>query len=220
MPGTIAPVTRTGPRWVPNALVWLRLVLAAVFIALLTGSPLERPGVLWASVAVFVIAALTDMLDGRLARAWDAVSRFGRVMDPFADKVLVLGAFVCLAGPAFEAEVRLGVEVERSVQASGVRAWMAVVILAREMLVTSMRALAEGEGQDFSAVRSGKLKMVAQSVGVPLIIATLALGAWRPGEWGRAVIDATAWTMVGVTVVSGVPYVRKFFARGGEEHGR
>ncbi len=194
------------PTWLPNALVWLRLALAGVFVALLSFDPLGSPAVLLGGMGIFVVAALTDMLDGKLARVWDCVSRFGRIMDSFADKVLVLGAFVMLAGPAFYDGAHQDIP---GLQASGVHPWMAVAILGRELLITSLRGLVEGEGGDFSAIWAGKWKMIAQSVAIPLILLVLALFPWGPGTPGRWVIDITAWTTVVITVASAIPYIRK-----------
>ncbi|MBK7404088.1 MAG: CDP-alcohol phosphatidyltransferase family protein [Phycisphaerales bacterium] len=198
------------PKWLPNALVWVRLALAALFVAMLSLDPLADPARLLIAAAIFILAALTDMLDGRLARAWDAVTRFGRVMDPFADKILVLGAFICLAGPAFA--VHNHPELPRY-QASGVYPWMAILILGRELLVTSLRGLVEGEGGDFSAIPIGKAKMVAQSVAIPLILLLLALADWDLHQPARWAIDLTAWATLLITLASGIPYVQRAFAR-------
>ena len=213
------------PTWLPNALVWLRLALAGVFVwlvstirptnwapdvDLLTKLTMLKGGygLLLLPTGVFILAAITDMLDGKLARAWDCVSRFGRIMDSFADKVLVLGAFVCLAGPNFAQPIQ-GENLYLTYQSSGVYPWMAVVILGRELLITSLRGLVEGEGGDFSAIWAGKWKMIAQSVAIPLILLVLALFPWGPGTPGRWVIDITAWTTVVITVASAIPYIRK-----------
>jgi CDP-diacylglycerol--glycerol-3-phosphate 3-phosphatidyltransferase len=131
-------------------------------------------------------------------------------MDPFADKILVLGAFVCLAGPSFQAG---GHPDGPPFQASGVYPWMVVLILGRELLVTSLRGLVEGEGGDFSAIPAGKLKMIAQSAAVPLILLVLASGSWSTGEPGRWVIDLIAWATLIITVVSGIPYIQRAFSR-------
>ena len=202
------------PTWLPNALVWLRLVLAGVFVGLLSFEPLASPAVLLAAMAIFIVAALTDMLDGKLARAWNCVSRFGRIMDSFADKILVLGAFVILAGPAFAHHQ----PDAPPLQASGVYPWMAVLILGRELLITSLRGLVEGEGGDFSAIWVGKWKMVAQSVAIPLILLVLALFRWGPGAPGRWVIDLTAWATVLITVASAIPYITKAMAHTPRPH--
>ncbi|GIK19128.1 MAG: hypothetical protein AMXMBFR77_03590 [Phycisphaerales bacterium] len=204
-----APPPTPLQRNLPNALVWLRLVLAGVFVALLSIGDAGSTSLLLLAAAIFVVAALTDTLDGFLARRWRVISRFGRVMDPFADKVLVLGAFVVLAGPAFARSQG----IDLGYQASGVQPWMAVVILARELLVTSLRALVEGEGGDFSAEWSGKAKMIVQSLAVPVILLTLASGRWSPGEPGRVVVVAAAWATVAVTLASGIPYLLHLTAR-------
>jgi CDP-diacylglycerol--glycerol-3-phosphate 3-phosphatidyltransferase len=213
-----ATSNRTFRAWVPNALTALRLVIAAGFFVLLavwtypTRELVVRPThPVWAylvGAALFGAAAVTDAIDGPLARRWKVVSRFGRVMDPFADKVLVLGAFIMLAGPnfSFEAEA-LG--TIRTFQVSGVYPWMVVVMLGRELLVTSIRAVAEQEGADFSASWSGKAKMVFQACAIPLVLIVLGVTEVKPGTWGRWAIDLSVWATVVVTVISGWPYVRR-----------
>ena len=204
---------------VPNALTIGRLVLAAAFFALIeiglrtvadpwTEPDDRRTGVLLAAMALFVIAALTDALDGYLARKWNAISKFGRIMDPFADKILVLGAFVTLAGPLFH-QPPLHADAPPGWQVSGVAPWMAVLILARELLVTSVRGFFEAQGVDFSADLAGKLKMILQSAVVPVVLLVLALGDASPGSLGRWVILLSVWATVVVTLASCLPYVIK-----------
>src|ERR1043165_8884477 len=126
-------------RNIPNILTMSRVVLAIGFFAVLSFWSYEKSPLasgkspdwtLIGAALLFVIAAATDALDGNLARKWDVVSVFGRIMDPFADKLLVIGAFVYLAGPGFG---------NGQVQLSRVDPWMVVLILARELLVTSIR---------------------------------------------------------------------------------
>ncbi len=202
------PANTSRPTWLPNALVWLRLVLAGVFVALLSGSGFPSRAALLTATAIFILAAITDWLDGKLARAWHCITRFGRIMDSFADKVLVLGAFVCLAGPTFASAQGTG-ETIVTTQASGVYPWMVILILSRELLITSLRGLVEGEGGDFSAIWAGKWKMIAQSVAIPLILLVLALAPSHPGTTGRWAIDLTVWTTVTITVLSAIPYIRR-----------
>lgn len=208
----------TRPAWqrsLPNQLTGLRIVLAAAFVALLS-IYLHRatgwkgdPTIVAAALVLFVVAALTDALDGYLARKWDVVSVFGRIADPFADKILVLGAFVMLCGPAFQF-VRINGE---RVQASGVLPWMVVVILARDLLITTLRALVEGRGQSFAAIGAGKLKMIVQSVGAPLILLFVWLDALRrhdPAPTPYAMLaTVAAWVVTLVTAWSAIPYITK-----------
>jgi len=204
-------------RWVPNALTALRLVIAILFfVQLAVWSYPVRDLLVTAKEPVwryliaaflFGLAALTDALDGPLARRWQVVSKFGRVMDPFADKVLVVGAFVMLAGPQFALDKGDGSHF----QVSGVTPWMVVVILGRELLVTSIRAVAEEDGVDFSAGWSGKAKMILQACVIPFILILLGITEVREGYIWRQVIDIAVWITVIVTVISGVPYVVKGF---------
>lgn len=195
----------------PNALTLARLVMAAVVFLLLSLADLAidpGPARTLAGVAavLFVLAALTDAADGWLARRWRVITRFGRVMDPFADKILVLGAFVLLAGPQFQIPAEGG-----AVQATGVLPWMAVVILARELLVTSLRGLVEGAGGDFSAMMSGKIKMIAQSIGAPAIMLIVALA--EPGSRSALVAASLcAWAVTVITAASAWPYITRAVA--------
>jgi len=201
---------------IPNALTLLRLVLAGLFFALLSAWPLmgrrgDHPDPwLLAAAGLFVLAALTDALDGHLARKWRVVSVFGRIMDPFADKVLVLGAFAYLASPLFSVVLMTheGSDPVRH-QTTGVAPWMVVLILARELLVTSIRAAFESRGVDFSASAPGKWKMILQSIVVPLVLVILAFDSAPPNSSARWAIDIAVWLTVIVTVWSGLPYIRR-----------
>ncbi len=222
VPGAISsPQASAGTlrKVLPNALTMLRLVLAAAFFVFLgIGSvriasgqdhwvivPLSTRSLLIVAAALFIVGALTDALDGYLARRWNSVSVFGRIMDPFADKVLVVGAFICLCGPKFQITLEGGAHD----QLTGVAPWMAVAILARELLVTSIRGWLESQGKDFSASLSGKLKMVFQSASIPTILILLAITNAAPGTFVRILIDIIAWATVLVTIASAVPYARR-----------
>ncbi|MGD9690322.1 MAG: CDP-alcohol phosphatidyltransferase family protein [Phycisphaerales bacterium] len=231
----------------PNWLTASRVVMALVFFGVLTlwrfeGSAAAAGRIDWlllSSAALFIVASLTDVLDGHLARRWRVESTFGRIMDPFADKVLVIGALVFLAGPDFwyheawspgmAGGVRRRLAGE-GVQLSGVYPWMAVTIIGRELLVTSIRGVLEARGVKFGADWSGKLKMLLQSVAVPTVLITIGVtrvtpwGAGEPHEgapWGRQLIDIAVWTALCATVLSGLPYVARAVAlarrRGMEE---
>lgn len=194
----------------PNILTAARIAFAGVFFALLslygplsTGTTTAEAGsassttLLTAALILFVIAAFTDFLDGYLARRWGAVSVFGRVMDPFADKILILGAFILLAGPQFHTQ---------SGQISGVQPWMAVLILARELLITSLRGVFEAQGINFSASFAGKAKMVVQSLSIPAILLWIIL---NPEASNHTVPAAIAGLATLVTLASATPYLSR-----------
>lgn len=195
----------------PNVLTAARLVFAVAFFAVLAlfdgSATAQTRWTLPVAMILFIVAACTDFLDGYLARKWNAVSVFGRVMDPFADKILVLGAFVMLAGPNFM--------LDSGHLLSGVAPWMVVVIIARELLITSLRGLCESRGVNFSATQAGKLKMIVQSVSVPLIL-LLAWLVTNPQivDPEGPLIAAVKWIAIAttaVTAVSAVPYLTKGF---------
>jgi len=191
-------------RRIPNALTVARLVLTAAFVAVLSfyRFPDGAPWTLPVALALFVVAAISDALDGYLARKWNAVSVFGRVVDPAADKVLVLSALVFLASPVFLSET-LG----RSV--TGVAPWMVAIILTREFMVTSIRAVLESEGVSFAANASGKIKMIVQSVAVPLamlLVWVVPTPDLLAGGWARWVLDILFWGLTLLTVTSSLPY--------------
>ena len=159
----MTPMSTRLQRNLPNALTILRLILAAAFFAALNLYDFPDGNILWAHAAnaLFVLAVITDALDGYLARRWDVVSAFGRLMDPFCDKVLVLGAFIYLAGPNFEMS-DAAANGETLTMASGLYTWMVILILARELLVTGIRGVIESAGVSFGSMLSGKLKMILQ----------------------------------------------------------
>ena len=201
-------------RSLPNALTMLRLVLAAAFFATLNVYRYPDHNTVWANVAIvlFVLAAITDAYDGYFARKWHVESVFGRIMDPFCDKVLVLGAFIYLAGPRFI--VRDWVE-EGSffTMATGVYPWMVVVVLARELLVTGFRGEAESMGVSFASNWFGKAKMILQSICIPLVI-LLAVNFKTGGDSTLSVVArwicyVVVYLMVIVTILSGLPYATR-----------
>lgn len=140
----------------PNKLTTLRVVLALVFLALLW---VRIPYNMLAAWIVFVVAAVTDIFDGVIARRYGAVTDFGKLMDPFADKVIICAAFISF--------VQLG--------ATHVPAWMVVIIISREFIITSLRLLALSKGQVLAAGLWGKQKTVSQVASVIIILTFLAI---------------------------------------------
>ncbi len=134
---------------IPNILTTLRVLLIPVFIFFFC-SDLAYGHVV--AMVIFVVASLTDFLDGYLARKWNLVSNFGKIMDPFADKLLVLTALIYLA-------------IEGTIPG-----WIVVVIIGRDLLVTSLRALAGEHGIIVAARNLGKYKTATQMVSIILLI--------------------------------------------------
>lgn len=172
---------------VPNQITLARLVLSIVLFGLLE---FEQYLI---GMIVFLVAAGTDWIDGYWARKYGQVTKLGRVLDPFVDKIIICGSFIFLA----------------AIADSGITAWMAVVVVGRELLVTALRSFLEGEGGDFSAVMSGKLKMVLQCAAVAVSLFALLYAADERPDWLRWALPATVWSAVGLTVYSGVAYVRR-----------
>ncbi len=213
-------------RSLPNGLTMLRLVLAAAFFAALNAYRYPNENVVWAHIAVwlFILAAVTDSLDGYLARKWDVTSTFGRIMDPFCDKVLILGGFIYMAGPRFLVPQWVE-EGSFFTMATGIYPWMVAVILARELLVTGFRGEAEAMGVSFASNWWGKWKMILQSITIPTVI-FFAI-TFKTGEDGTISLAARwfcyvlVYVTVIVTIVSGLPYVlrlRQIMAERGDRN--
>ena len=174
----------------PNQLTSLRLILAVVMFGLLTWD------FYMASFVLFCIAAGTDWLDGYYARKYDLVTTLGRILDPFADKVIVCGTFIFLV-----AEPRI------TDDPWGLKAWIAVLIVGRELLVTALRSFLEQRGSDFSAKMSGKLKMVFQCIAAGASIVFLSYVDSPAPDWVWWTMILSLWTAVVLTVYSGVVYI-------------
>ena len=165
------------PLNVPNLLTVIRILLVPVLVVALLDK--TDGGDLLAAI-VFAIASMTDAIDGYLARARNSITTFGKLMDPIADKLLIVGALITL--------VSLG----------RLQAWVAMVIIAREFAVTVLRAAAgAGQGLVISASAFGKLKTVFQVVMVMVLITVTRRTAW---------VDALVYVTVAVTVLSGADY--------------
>lgn len=145
---------------------------------------------------LFVVVAATDYLDGYLARRDQVVTAFGRIADPFTDKVLILGAMIYLAVMPWS-EPRMPASI-------------VVAILAREFLVTGIRGYVESLGHEFPADGFGKIKMIVQSIAVGGLIWLEAFpwGDWWYSMWG-VVVWVLVWLTLIATVGSGVTYVLK-----------
>ncbi len=168
---------------------------------------------MFAAWFVFIIAAVTDMYDGMLARRYGIVTDFGKLMDPVADKIIICAAFICFV----------------QLKVTHVPAWMVVIIISREFIITSLRLLALSKGQVLAAGRWGKHKTVSQIAAIIIILTFLALRDIAfylgIGERFNQLFEAyfanfVYWLMlltVVLTVVSGLFYLyenRKLFWEG------
>jgi CDP-diacylglycerol--glycerol-3-phosphate 3-phosphatidyltransferase len=186
-------------RHVPNIVTCTRLALTCVFLGMVLYSPQAEKHALLLDVAfvIFVIAGLTDIIDGYVARRYNVTSKFGRIVDPLADKFLVCGAFICFA---LIGEPRLFC---LSDQAQSIVHWSVVGILVlRETYVTILRQWAEYHGINFAATRSGKIKMFLQAFAIGTVIIKMAHMQAAPwGCWFTGIVYAL---MVGATILSGI----------------
>jgi len=171
----------------PNKLTLIRVILVPVFMwAFIKGFDI-------AAIVVFVIAALTDQLDGHLARKNNQVTTFGKLMDPIADKVLTIAALVCF------------VEAD----ADFVNSWVVMLVIARELIVTGIRLIALGENQVIAASGFGKAKSVSHMAAIIAVMIDRVIPL-RLGE--SYLLCLTFWLIavaVVLTVYSGVDYVVK-----------
>jgi CDP-diacylglycerol---glycerol-3-phosphate 3-phosphatidyltransferase len=168
---------------VPNAITSVRFLLAIAVMVLI---PWGYNG---AALVVFSIAAATDWMDGYWARKYGQVTKLGRIFDPFVDKIIICGSFIALI----------------ALPDSPVAPWMATIVVARELLVTSLRAMIEGAGGDFSANQLGKWKMVLQCAAV---IAILAFRWFPQTNWIGPVSIVLLWLSLVLTIYSGYVYVQ------------
>jgi CDP-diacylglycerol--glycerol-3-phosphate 3-phosphatidyltransferase len=172
------------PLNLPNALTLARILLVPVLVVALT---VETPGGSTIAAVVFVVAALTDGLDGYIARSRQAVTTFGKIMDPVADKLMIAAALISL------------VSLER------LAAWVAMVIIAREFAVSGLRIAAGQQGVVIPASPLGKVKTIVQVVAVLALIAA----SDHDAVW----VQALVYAMVAATVASGADYFLSFRRR-------
>lgn len=170
----------------PNILASIRIVIAPVMFWIILNPQLFTDNgmhVTWAyysAALLFVLASVTDFFDGYIARELDQVTLVGKIIDPLADKMLILAAFLGL------------------MMVGEASAWAIYIIIVRELFITGLRTVAIGEGIDISASWAGKVKTVVQMIAIGFL-----LMHWPGGEM-------LLWTAVAVTVYSGVEYLVGF----------
>lgn len=176
-----------------NRLTLGRLALTVLFVLALSSN--------WTygrtfSLGLFLLASVTDYLDGEIARRYGIITKFGKLMDPLVDKVMMAAAFICL------------------VPIGAVPAWVATIVVARDFLITGLRLLATSEGVVLPAERLGKHKTSWQIATVIYLLALLAtIEVWpataQAGWWQNAWHyggDALLWITIGLTIYSGLAY--------------
>jgi CDP-diacylglycerol--glycerol-3-phosphate 3-phosphatidyltransferase len=176
----------------PNKLTVARLGLTFVFVACFA---MNFPGRMTAAFVIFLVAALTDYLDGEIARKANLITDFGKLMDPLADKILTAAAFICLTG------------------FGAIPEWAVILIISREFLITGLRSLAASKGLVLPAEKLGKHKTTWQMITIIFFLMLLSVA-----EWTHAPIFGLAWNvgthlLVPVTVMlsvySGLAYLAK-----------
>ena len=179
---------------VPNVLSGLRILLAAALFALI-GTGFYVP-----ALGVFLAAAVTDFVDGWWARHFHQCTQLGRMLDTFADKILICGAFIMFAAlPLMQRDWML------------IQPWMAVLIAAREMLVSYLKVFMESSGVSYGAKWSGKIKMFFQCITVALACVWLAMkNANSSGIWMQVAywsLVTSLWVTILSTLQSGLEYI-------------
>jgi CDP-diacylglycerol--glycerol-3-phosphate 3-phosphatidyltransferase len=180
----------------PNSLTLVRIFLVPLLIAALVRHNFQ---ITWDSrvlvandflaLGIFMAAALTDLLDGYLARRWKQVTTVGTLLDPIADKLLISAALISLV------EMRL------------LPGWMVIIIISREFAVTGLRSIAAAEGYTIAAGDIGKWKMVFQVIGVALVMMSIRWKLLQPYAM------AAMWAVVIFGVWSAADYLRKFWRK-------
>ena len=165
----------------PNKLTIFRVILIPFFIIALLVPRI--PAGNWIALAIFIVASLTDLLDGKIARKYNLVTNFGKFMDPLADKLLVCSALICL------------------VELSRIPSWMVVIIIAREFTISGFRLIAADNGVVIAASYWGKFKTTFQMIAVCLMIANIPVLS--------LLTTVITWIAVILTVVSLVDYLVK-----------
>ena len=182
----------------PNKLTIFRVILILPFVLLLLGGHHEWGwfravfgGILeyvdYIALAIFIIASLTDLVDGKIARKYNMVTNFGKFMDPLADKLLVSAAMIAL------------------VDMGRIPAWIVIIIISREFIISGFRLIASDNHVVIAASYWGKFKTTFQMVMVCLMIANLG----AKYEWMRILTDCIMWIALALTVISLIDYLVK-----------
>lgn len=166
----------------PNKLTVMRVILVPVFVAVLLTNCFQDTSK-WVALAIFIIASLTDLLDGKIARKYNLVTNFGKFMDPLADKMLVCSALICLTAMG------------------KIPAWMVIVIVVRDFVISGFRLVAAETGVVIAANYWGKFKTASQMVMICLVIADIQISPLP------VITIAFQYIAVILTIISLVVYI-------------
>lgn len=167
----------------PNKLTMLRVILVPFFVAALLYEGGTNQALRYGALVIFIVASLTDLLDGKIARKYNLVTNFGKFMDPLADKLLVCSALICM--------IELG----------QIPSWMVIIIIGREFIISGFRLVASDNGVVIAASYWGKFKTTSQMVAVILMILNIPALAW--------LTTAFIWIALALTIISLVDYIAK-----------
>ena len=176
----------------PNKLTILRVIMVPFFVLFML-TDIGGPANKWISLILFVVASLTDLLDGKIARKYNLVTNFGKFMDPLADKLLVCSAMICL------------------IEMNKLDAWIVIVIISREFIISGFRLVASDSGVVIAASYWGKFKTVFQMAMIIVLIADL-------GGIFDLVGQILIWIALALTIISLLDYIwknRQVLTRGG-----
>lgn len=167
----------------PNKLTILRVIMVPFFVLFML-TDIGGPANKWISLILFVVASLTDLLDGKIARKYNLVTNFGKFMDPLADKLLVCSAMICL------------------IEMNKLDAWIVIVIISREFIISGFRLVASDSGVVIAASYWGKFKTVFQMAMIIVLIADL-------GGFFDMLGTVLVWAALALTIISLLDYVFK-----------
>lgn len=166
----------------PNKLTMFRVILIPFFVLFMLVDITQYDK--WIALAIFIIASLTDLLDGKIARKYNLVTNFGKFMDPLADKLLVCSAMICM------------------IPSGKLAAWFVIVIIAREFIISGFRLVASDNGIVIAASYWGKFKTVSQMAMIIVLIADF-------GGIFDMIGTALIWVSLILTIISLIDYVAK-----------
>ena len=176
----------------PNKLTMLRIAMIPVFVVF---ALVQAQWAQYVALLIYILACLTDLLDGKIARARNLVTNFGKFADPIADKLLVMAALIIL------------------VESGRMASWVCIVMLAREFIISGFRLVAAGNGTVIAAGKLGKLKTVFQmSCTIALMLLVPVAGKPLLGQFGVVLANVLTYIAAILTIVSGVEYIAKNFS--------